>query len=46
MTLEPQDLRFKGLSKIQQHKLAYSELGPLMQEIHALTIRCHGEEPN
>ena len=38
--------RFKGLSKIQQHKLVYSELGPLMQEIHALTIRCHEEEPN
>ena len=37
--------KFRGLSKIKQHQLVYSELGPIMSEIHALTTRCHGTLP-
>ena len=33
--------KFKNLSKVQQHQLVYSSLGPLMKEIHALTLTCY-----
>jgi BolA protein len=37
--------RFKGLSKVKQHQLVYSEVSDLMKEIHALTLTCHSEQP-
>jgi len=37
--------KFKGLTKVQQHKLVYSALGDSMKQIHALTITCYAENP-
>lgn len=36
--------QFKGLTKVQQHQLVYKSLGPIMQNIHALTLACYPEQ--
>ena len=35
--------QFRNRSKVQQHQIIYSTLGPLVGKIHALTMTCYAE---